>query len=190
MGDPGARCGIGKLRLVAYHLRVTGLILAQTSPTTAPATTTTWWLIPLVIIIAILLAIGFWIWLKGRELALPNSQVFQASRWSRGNRIFPAQVVISPASLTLYHPQWIGKLEESIHMAHVASIKIDTHLMFSDVFIETSGGHDPIVCHGHVKGDAVEMKRLIERFQSEYYKAGTAAVPAPAPAPPAPPNAR
>jgi hypothetical protein len=72
--------------------------------------------------------------------------------------------------VTHYTPQWIGKLEESIHMSHVASIKIDTNVMFSDVFIETTGGHNPVVCHGHSKGDAVEMKRLIEELQSAFYR--------------------
>src|SRR6185436_14664419 len=114
---------------------------------------------------------------------------FRASRLSRDNRLFPAQVSITPTSITLYKPQWIGKLEESIHLAHVASIKIDTNLVFSDVFIETSGGQNPVICHGHTKGDAVEMKRLIERFQSEYYKAAAPAAPAPVP-PAAPPRAR
>ena len=101
-----------------------------------------------------------------RAVASPGEQVFRASRWTRGNRLFPAQVVITPSSVTLVQPQWIGKLEESIHLAHVASIKIDTHVMFSDVLIETSGGQDPVVCHGHTKGDAVQMKQLIEKFQS------------------------
>ena len=64
-------------------------------------------------------------------------------------------------------PQWIGKVEESVHMSHVSSIKIDTNLIFSDVFIETTGGHNPIVCHGHTKGDAVRMKAVIEKFQND-----------------------
>ena len=54
-------------------------------------------------------------------------------------------------------------------MAHVSSIKIDTNLMFSTVFIESTGGHNPIVCQGHTKGDAVKMKKLIEQFQSVRY---------------------
>jgi hypothetical protein len=29
-----------------------------------------------------------------------------------------------------------------------------------------------VLCHGHTKGDAVKMKQLIERYQTEYYKAG------------------
>jgi hypothetical protein len=55
-------------------------------------------------------------------------------------------------------------------LSHVSSIKIDTDLLFSDVFIETTGGHNPIVCHGHTKGDAIKMKKTIEEFQSGYYK--------------------
>jgi len=105
---------------------------------------------------------------KGRRL--PGEHVFRGSRLSKGNRIFPAQVAITPSSITLYHPQWIGKLEKSIHMAHVASIKIDTNVLFADVLIETTGGQNPILCEGHTKGDAVKMKAVIEKFQSAYYR--------------------
>ena len=123
-------------------------------------------------IIAILVAIAaLLVWLilrKGRRL--PGDHVFRASRLSKGNRIFPAQVVITPTSVTLHHAQWIGRREESIHMAHVASVKIDTNIIFSNVLIETTGGHHPIVCYGHTKGDAVRMKQLMEKFQTEHYK--------------------
>ena len=119
--------------------------------------------------LAVVLAlIVLWVLRKGR--LLPGDHVFRASRLSRGNRIFPTQVVITPTSVTHYTPQFVGKLEESIHMAHVASIKIDTHIVFSDVYIETTGGQNPIVCHGHTKGEAVTMKKTIEKYQSEYYK--------------------
>jgi hypothetical protein len=98
------------------------------------------------------------------------TSIFVASRLTRGNLIFPTQVEISPTSVTLRKPHLVGKLEESIHMAHVASIKILTGWFFSDVVIESTSGKDPMVCHGHHKGDAVEMKALIEQFQSEYYR--------------------
>jgi hypothetical protein len=45
-------------------------------------------------------------------------------------------------------------------------------MILSDVFIETSGGTDPIACHGHRKGDASRMKDLIERYQTSYYRGG------------------
>jgi hypothetical protein len=71
-----------------------------------------------------------------------------------------------------YTPQWIGRQEESIHMAHIASVKILTGMLLSDVLIETSGGASPIKCHGHRKRDAVRMKALIEAHQNDYYRSG------------------
>jgi hypothetical protein len=123
------------------------------------------------IAVAAVVAAALFVWMVLRKGRLRSgNHVFRASRWSRGNHLLPPQVLITPEAITLYQPQWIGKLEESIHMSHIASIKIDTHLIFSDIIIETSGGRDPILCHGHTKGDAVEMKRVIEQFQSEHYR--------------------
>ena len=112
----------------------------------------------------------FWVWRKGRPFA--QGDVFRASRLSAGNHLFPTQVLITPVSVVQYTPRWIGKEEETIHMAHIASVKIDTRMFLSDVLIETSGGTDPIRCHGHRKGDATRMKTLIERYQTDYYRSG------------------
>ena len=120
--------------------------------------------------IALAIAVVFpvWIWLKGRPFA--PGDVFRASRWSRGNHLFPTQVLITPTSVVHYTARWFGRREETIHMAHIASVKIDTGMVLSDVLIETSGGTDPIVCHGHRKGDADRMKNLIEGYQTDYYR--------------------
>ena len=117
--------------------------------------------------VAVLALLGTWVAMRGRALA--GEHVFRASRWSRGNHLFPTQVAISPSNVVHYTPQWFGRREHSIHMAHVASVEIDTNLFFSNVVIETSGGSDPVRCHGHRKRDALEMKRLINEFQSAYY---------------------
>jgi len=122
----------------------------------------------LAVVVAIIVVGLFWIWRKGRPFA--PGDVFQASRLSAGNRIFPTQVLITPTSVVRYTPHWIGKQEETIHMAHVSSIRIDTGMLLSNVLIETSGGSNPIRCHGHRKQDATAMKALIERYQTEYYK--------------------
>jgi hypothetical protein len=105
---------------------------------------------------------------KGRPFA--DGDVFRASRLSAGNRLFPTQVAITRDSVVQYKPKWIGHTEEVIHVAHIASVKIATGAMLSDIEIETSGGSDPIVCHGHHKGDAVKMKSLIEQYQGAYYR--------------------
>ena len=101
---------------------------------------------------------------KNRRLR--EDDVFVASRWTRGNRIFPTQVAITPTSVVQVKPQWLGREEQSIHIGHVASVTIDTGFLFSEVTIETSGGSEPIVCHGHHKADAVRMKELIEDYQT------------------------
>ena len=118
--------------------------------------------------VAALALLGTWVVVRGRPI--PGDHVFRASRWSRGNRLFPTQVAITPSNVVHYTPQWFGRREHSIHVAHVASVEIDTNLFFSNVVIETSGGSEPVRCHGHRKRDAIEMKRLINEFQSEYYK--------------------
>ena len=106
-------------------------------------------------------------WYKGRRL--PGEHVFRASRMSRGNLWFPTQVSVTPTAVVHYTPELFGAREHSMHISHVASVLIDRNLFFSDVLIESSGGTSPVRCHGHRKVDAVEMKRLIEQFQSDYY---------------------
>ena len=117
-----------------------------------------WWVLVAVVVVAAILIV--WVWRKGRPFAAGD--VFSASRLSAGNRLFPTQVLITPTAVVQYTPRWFGRREETIHMAHIASVKVETGMLLSDVFIETSGGTDPIACHGHRKGDAGRMKALIE----------------------------
>ncbi len=111
-------------------------------------------------------------WLLRKSRRLDGDHVFRASRLSRGNRLFPTQVKITPTSVVRFTPQWFGQLEQSINIAHVASVKVDSDVLFAHVCIETTGGHNVIHCRGHRKGDARAIKELIEQFQTEYYQAG------------------
>lgn len=131
------------------------------------------WIAAAILVVA---AVFSYFWYKGRPMAGPH--VFRASRLSRGNLLFPTQVSVTPTSIVHFTPQFFGGREQSIHLAHVASVLIDRNLFFADVMIESSGGASPVRCHGHRKADAVGMKRLIEQFQSEYYRiAGTPPAP-------------
>jgi hypothetical protein len=123
----------------------------------------------------IIVVLGFF-WYKGRRL--PGAHVFRASRLSRGNLMFPTQVAVTPTSIVHYTPELVGGREQSMHLAHVASVMIDRNLFFADVMIESSGGASPVRCHGHRKSDALEMKRLIEQFQSDHYRTRGGAPPA------------
>ena len=124
--------------------------------------------IALAIILASLALIVAFFWFNGRPFA--DGDVFRASRFSRGNVWFPTQVLITPTSVVHYTPQVVGRREQSIHIAHVASVSIDTNLFFSNVVIETTGGTGAVRCHGHKKADAVRMKGLIEQYQTAYYR--------------------
>src|SRR5947208_313534 len=107
-----------------------------------------WWTVSGAAAVVVVLAV--WVWSKGRRFT--GGDVFRASRLSSGNHLFPTQVAITPTSVVQYTPRWFGRREETIHMAHIASVKIETGMLLSDVYIETSGGTDPIACHGHRKG--------------------------------------
>jgi hypothetical protein len=126
-----------------------------------------WWVWLLGVALGLLVVAIWVIARKGRPFA--EGDVFRASRLSRGNHLLPTQVLITPTSVVQYTPQWFGRYEHSIHVAHVASVGIDTNLLFSDVYIETTGGATPIHCRGHYKSDAVRMKALIEQYQTAYY---------------------
>jgi hypothetical protein len=141
--------------------------------TVSQGNTTLWWIAFVAIVIMALVALFFWY--KGRRIA--GQHVFRASRLSRGNLLYPTQVAVTPTSIVHFTPQLVGGREQSIHMAHVASVLIDRNLFFSNVMIETSGGASPVRCHGHSKSDAVAMKRLIEEFQSAYYRGKSSAPP-------------
>lgn len=124
------------------------------------------WLIIAAAAIALLVVAFFW----ARGRLLPGPHVFRASRFSRGNHLFPTQVAVTPTSVIHFTPEVVGGREQSMHLAHVASVSIDRNLFFADILIESSGGGNPVRCHGHRKRDALEIKRLIEQYQSKHYR--------------------
>jgi hypothetical protein len=124
----------------------------------------------LALLAVVSLLAGFAWWLLRKSRRVGGEHVFVASRLSPGNRLFPTQVKITPTTIVHHTPQWMGQLQQTINIAHVSSVKVDTNLLFAHVCIETTGGHNAIHCRGHHKRDAVAMKELIERFQTEYYK--------------------
>jgi hypothetical protein len=137
------------------------------------------WVIAAIAVVAVVLIVMAVIWRKGRSFA--PGHVFRASRLSSGNHLFPTQVQITPTAIVHHTPRFVGRSEHSIHVAHVSSVRVDTGMIFSDVYIETSGGASPVKCHGHRKRDALEMKRLIEQFQSTYYRQQPPSPPPPVP---------
>ncbi|MEN6507662.1 MAG: PH domain-containing protein [Smithella sp.] len=94
-----------------------------------------------------------------------DSHVFTASRLTPGNRLFPVRIEVNQNRVTRIKRRLFGSNEESIAIQKVASVNIRTGLMWSDIRIDSAGGSDPIVSHGHRKDDARAIRDLIERFQ-------------------------
>jgi hypothetical protein len=91
--------------------------------------------------------------------------VFKASRWTAGNFWFPLRIEVTPQRVSRIKPRLIGSNEESVSISQVASVSIRTGLIWSTIQIDSTGGTDPIVSHGHRKTDAIRIRDLIEQFQ-------------------------
>jgi hypothetical protein len=90
---------------------------------------------------------------------------FIASRWTKGNLFFPVRIVVSPLHVSRIKPRLFSKTEESIAISQVASVKIETGIIWSRITIDSTGGTDPITSHGHRKRDAIRIRELIESYQ-------------------------
>ena len=94
-------------------------------------------------------------------------QVFQASRLTRGNRIFPVRIEITPDRVSRIKPSWVSRDEISISIKNVSSVSIQTGLMFSTIRIDSTGGTVAIESHGHTKADAERIRDLIQQLQRD-----------------------
>jgi hypothetical protein len=95
------------------------------------------------------------------------AELFQASRWTQGNLMFPTIIEVSEKAVTRRKRSLFGRDEISISLSKIASIHIQTGLIWSHILIESSGGSDPLSSHGHRKIDAVRIKQLIEDYQAD-----------------------
>jgi hypothetical protein len=94
------------------------------------------------------------------------SEVFKASRWTRGNLLFPTVIEVTDRAVIRHKRSWFKKDEISMSIFKVASVHIRTGMFWSDILIESSGGTDPLASHGHTKADAQRIKSLVEEYQA------------------------
>ena len=94
------------------------------------------------------------------------TETFKASRWTRGNHLFPTYIDVSDKSVSRRKRSWFRMDEMSMSISKVASVHIKTGLIWSEILIESSGGSDPMASHGHKKADAIRIKELIENAQA------------------------
>src|SRR5690349_14390935 len=99
-------------------------------------------------------------------------EVFVASRWTKGNFLFPTRLVVDERTVMRRKRSWLSVNEESVGMRNVATVNITTGVLWSDIRIESSGGSDPLESHGHTKSDARRVKELIEGYQAKLASSG------------------
>ncbi len=93
---------------------------------------------------------------------------FVASRWTSGNHLFPTVIEVTDTAVVRKKRSWFTSNEMSIHLQRVASVRIETGILWSNILIESTGGTDPLTSHGHRKSDAERIKALIEAAQTEH----------------------
>ncbi len=96
------------------------------------------------------------------------TETFKASRWTKGNFLFPTYIDVNEQAVTRRKRSWFSRDEISVSMSKVASVHIKTGMVWSDILIESSGGSDPLASHGHTKGDAQRIKELVETYQAAF----------------------
>ena len=92
-------------------------------------------------------------------------ELFKASRWTRGNHLFPTVIEVTDKAIIRHKRSWFSKDEISISISKVASVHIKTGMVWADILIESSGGTDPLSSHGHRKADAQRIRALLEEAQ-------------------------
>jgi hypothetical protein len=96
------------------------------------------------------------------------SERFVASRWTRGNHLFPTVVEVTDTSVIRRRRTLFSRSEESIHLQRIASVRVETGIVWADLIIESTGGTDPITCHGHHKADAQRIRDLVTAAQTAH----------------------
>src|SRR5579884_1037673 len=94
-----------------------------------------------------------------------TTKMFIASRFTRGNLFFPTRIQVGPERVLRIKPRLFGSSEESIPISKVASVQISTGVFWSDIRIDSAGGANPILSHGHSKRDAIEIRDMVEHYQ-------------------------
>ena len=92
---------------------------------------------------------------------------YASSRLTAGNFLFPDRVIVAEDGIHFIKNRFLGSDEEIITYGKIASVKVNSGMLFANLTIETSGGSQPIFINGLPKNDAQEIKEAIRRYQSE-----------------------
>ena len=70
------------------------------------------------------------------------SEIFKASRWTKGNLFFPTYIEVSDKAVTRRKRSWFSRDEISMSISKVASVHIKTGMIWSEIrWLETPVAH-------------------------------------------------
>ena len=88
-------------------------------------------------------------------------EIFIASRFTSGNRIFPTRIIVDELGVTLKIPGLFSGNETTVPYTRISSVDIICPLVgFSTIIIATTGEGN-IHAHGYLSSEVKRMKELI-----------------------------
>ena len=88
-----------------------------------------------------------------------EEKIYQASRVSDGNRLFPAEIHILETEIMLKIPGFFSGKSRHIVYQQIEGVNIDTPMIgYSTITFEVGG--EEIVGHGFTKSEAQEIKQI------------------------------
>lgn len=85
---------------------------------------------------------------------------FKASRLTSDNTVFPDVIEIDAVNVTFYKGKIIGFDKTVVPRSSIASVYLDSNLLFANIIVETFGGMT-LHATGFTKGDAKTILRLL-----------------------------
>lgn len=90
----------------------------------------------------------------------------KASRWSKGNRIFPTEIILEPSGLSIRVPGIFNSKSEFMEYSYISSVSVNTPLIgFSTLVLYTSGSQ--VSAHGFTKKEAKTIQEAITKGKNK-----------------------
>jgi hypothetical protein len=88
-------------------------------------------------------------------------KIFESSRLTKGNRLFPSRIEIDNNSVSIIFPSLLKSKSETINFNQLSSVKFEMNaIWFSKIIFETTGG-GRIFIEGFTKSEIKEIKEII-----------------------------
>ncbi len=92
---------------------------------------------------------------------------YVSSRLTAGNFWFPDRVTVASDGIHFLKRRLFGSDEEIINYDQIASVKINSGVLWANITIETAGGSQPIFINGLPNWQAQEIKDAIRERQQD-----------------------